>query len=76
MARSLFNYKLDGVTYTRQELEAHRRADARAEQDAQEAMEYAAEQAAELAAERYFEDRGYEAARAQEDYEARMGVFA
>lgn len=72
MARSLFNYKLDGVTYTRQELEAHRRADAHA----QEMAEWAAEQAAELAAERYFEERGYEAARAQEDYEARMGVFA
>lgn len=31
--------------------------------------------AAELAAERHLEDRGYWAARAQEDYEARNGVI-
>jgi hypothetical protein len=33
-----------------------------------------AELAAERANERYFEDRGWEEARAQEDYEARMGM--
>lgn len=33
-----------------------------------------ADHAAELAVERWFEDRGYDEARAQEDHEARMGV--
>lgn len=37
--------------------------------------EQEAEIAAERAIERYFEERGYEEARAQEAYEARMGVI-
>lgn len=38
--------------------------------------QYAAELAAESATERYFEDRGYWEARAQEDYEERHGVIS
>jgi hypothetical protein len=38
--------------------------------------EMRAEQAAELGYERYLEDRGYWDARAQEDHERAMGVYA
>lgn len=69
MRTSLFLTELDGVTYERWAYEAHKRAD----EAAREAEEWAAESQAELeaerAAERFFEDRGYEAARAQEAYE-------
>lgn len=73
---SLFDYRVDGVTYTRQQFEAHRRADERARELAEWAAEDAAERAAELAAERYYEERGYEDARAQEYYEMQMGIPA
>lgn len=44
------------------------------EQDAEQAANAAAEFAAEAAVERYFEDRGYWAARADEDWERTRGV--
>lgn len=61
--RTLFIEELDGETISAYEWHHLMREDR-------------AEYEAEMAAERYFENRGYWEARAQEDYEARMGIFA
>jgi hypothetical protein len=78
MARSLFIFEVDGPTLTpRQhairEAEEQRKAEQRywdwaAEQDGRAEIE------AEMACERYFEDRGYEEARAQEHWEMMRGI--
>jgi hypothetical protein len=79
MARSLFIFELDGPMITPrqkaiQDAEKARKAEQKywdwaAEQDGQ------AEMAAEMANERFFEDRGYEEARAQEAWEMARGVY-
>ena len=78
MARSLFIFELDGPTFTPRQnaikqAEEARKAEERywdwaAEQDGK------AEMAAEMANERFFEDRGYEEARAQEAWEMARGI--
>jgi hypothetical protein len=80
MKRSLFIFELDGPTYTPRQHAIHQEKARReaekkywdwaAEQDGQ------AEMAAEMANERFFEDRGYEEARAQEAWEMARGIYA
>lgn len=76
--RSLFVFEIDGPTYTRRQMQIRQaeeiRKKAEAYWDWAAERDGRAEQEAEMAVERYFEDRGYEEARAQEDYERRMGI--
>lgn len=78
MARSLFVFEVDGPTFTRRQMEIRQAEEARKAEEAY--WDWAAEQdgraeiAAEMACERYFEDRGYEEARAQEAYEMSLGI--
>lgn len=79
MARSLFIFEVDGPTFTPRQ-NAIREAKAQREAE-QKYWDWAAEQdgqaeiAAEMACERFFEDRGYEEARAQEAWEMARGIF-
>jgi hypothetical protein len=78
MARSLFIFELDGPMLTPRQKAIQ---DAEKARKAEEAYwDWAARQdgeaeiAAEMACERYFEDRGYEEARAQEAWEMARGI--
>jgi hypothetical protein len=78
MARSLFVFEVDGPTFTRRQMEIRKAEEARKAE--QEYWDWAAQRdgeaeiAAERACERYFEDRGYEEARAQEHWEMMRGI--
>lgn len=73
---NLFNYLVDGVTYSKAEYEAHVRADEEAADEAAWFVESQAELDAERRYEQMLENTGFEEARAQEAYEAARGIFA